>query len=270
MFAEISTKVGRSDESPLPGVVGKLGLIAQYARVSDRSDVAGSGGEFIFGVYDLGIDLGSYVTDKLVEPLSHVSNIFEPIRPIANAINSDLRVFSELNLEPVFDYNNDGRVTLLEVPTPYLEKKNTPEANRQLEMLKQINYWMSFVAEIFHLIEMSVDLGEELSGAKALQDPVMSSDGYVIKPEEIRVAPIQSDSGLSNVSNKLVPYVDYHGTVILGTTLGYEVTRMLGGPPVSSGTVKEVESKKGEKTYANKDPNSSMSKNPKSDAVLAE
>jgi hypothetical protein len=260
MFAEISTKLGATTDTPLPGVVGKLGLIARWAKVSDRSDVAGAGGEFIFGIYDFGIDLGSYVTEQLMKPLSHVSNIFEPIRPVANAINSDLRVFSELNLEPVFDSNNDGRVTILEVPTPYLEKKNTPEANRQLEMLKRINYWMAFAADIFHLIDMSVDLGEELSGAKALQDPVMSSDGYVIKPEDIRVAPVQSDSGLGKVSNKLIPYVDSHGTIILGTTLGYQVTRTLGGPPVSSGTVREVNSEKGEKTYANKVPNSSMQK----------
>jgi len=263
LFSEFSVGFAKTEaggSSPLPAMLGKLGLIARWEKLSDRADVAGAGGEFVFGVYDLGVDLGSYVTSKLVEPLSHVSNIFEPIRPMANTLNADLRVFSELNLEPIFDQNHDGRVTLLEIPTPYLEKQGTADARRYENMLKQINYWMAFIAEIFQLIEISVDLGEELSGAKALQEPAISSDGYVVNPEDIRVAPIQSDTGLSQVSNKLVPYVDHRGTIILGTTLGYQVVRTLGGPPVSAGTVREVESEKSSATYANKEPNTHMKK----------
>lgn len=264
MFSQFSVGPdfpGLSDDSaelPLPALTGKLGLISRWAALSDRADVAGAGGEFIFGVYDLGVDLGSFISDQLVEPLSHVSNIFEPIRPVATALTTDLKVFSELNLEATFDANKDGGVTIMEVPSPFL-KQGGSKARQYEQILKQINYWMTFAAQIFQMIEISADLGRQLEGAKALQEPAYTTDAQLVNPEDIRVAPIQSDSGLSGVPNTLIPYADQKGHIILGTTFGYEVVRTLGGPPVSAGTVKEVNSDKPKNDYANKKPNTNQS-----------
>jgi hypothetical protein len=269
LFAEVNAGVGAPPtedddvddgfELPLPSVTTKLGLIAHYAGTTDVPNVASRGGEFVFGVYDLGLDLGSFLSEQLVGPLSHLSDELEPIKPIANALTADTKIFSKINLESVFDSNADSRVTVLEIPTPFLGASNSPKAQRYANMLKNINKSLEFITGILQMIDIAAELGDELSGVTALSEQVVSLDGYLVSPQDIRITPLLDTSDLPGVDVSLVPYVNQLGHIILGSDKGFQYSKTLTGS-INSGTVKAVEPKKPEPPKSNRQTNKSMGK----------
>ncbi|MEM7066438.1 MAG: LamG domain-containing protein [Cyanobacteria bacterium P01_B01_bin.77] len=243
-------------ELPLPSVIAKIGLISHYEGTTDVSNVASRGGEFVFGIYDMGLDLGSFISDKLVGPLSHLGEELEPIQPIASALTKDMQIFSTLGLEETFDQDADGRVTVLEIPTPFLDGT---KGEKYAAMLKQADTFLEFIAGILEMIKISSDLGDELAGVKALSEQVVSSDGYLVAPEDIRISPLQDTSDMAGVSVSLVPYVNQLGHIIIGSDKGYQYTKTLNGA-ISTTTVKEVKPKKPAPAPTNTSSNSSMNK----------
>lgn len=240
---------------PVPNLSTKLGLVAHYGYTSNFSTYSAYGGEVVFGVYDLGLDLGSFISERLAGPLGNFSNLLEPAKPIINALNTDTKIFAELGLVSDFDQNGDGKVTILEIPTPFLEAGSNSTYSRMLATIQRV---LALLGKLLDLYQVVVDLGRELSGFKALDEQVVSSDGYMVAPEDIRINPWQSDSGFSGaISKYLVPYVDNFGHVILGSQLSYQYGKSHRSQ-VSQASLKEV------KTQL---PESETNKNTKNKAV---
>ncbi|WP_139296294.1 FG-GAP-like repeat-containing protein [Moritella viscosa] len=267
LYAQIDTAIGNNGgdavggnvDFPLPSVVANLGLTARYSGTDLFSNVSSRGGEFIFGIYNLGLDLGSLLSDQLVEPLSHVATEMAPIRPIANALTADMKLFSKLSLQHVFDSNNDGKVTVLEIPTPFLKSQGSAKAKKYANMLKNANRFLEFTADIFQLIEIAADLGEELSGAKSLEERIISSDGFLVSPQDIRVTPHRDTSSLPGIDTSLVPYVNQQGHIILGSDKNFEFTKTATGK-VGPSKVKQSSPERPEPPRANIKPNKNKSK----------
>ena len=88
---------------PGPSVATNIGLVAQYEKQGNFADISSSGGEFMFGAFNLELDLGEFISEKLVDPLGSLNNWLEPIRPVANALTADMKIFSANNMEHDYD-----------------------------------------------------------------------------------------------------------------------------------------------------------------------
>ena len=223
---------------PGPSVATNLGLVANYRYDGALSDVSSNGGEFMFGAFNVEVDLGEFISDKMVPPLGAMADFLQPVQPIANALTADMKIFQSLNLTHVFDANYDGKVTILEVPTPFL-RSGGPKADRYEKQLKQVNRFLEFIAGMAQMIKIAGDLGEELSGAQALDERVISVDGYQIAPEAIRIVPYQTASDFTGVDLSLVPYVNQLGHAVLGIDKHYQYVKTFGGA-VNASTVKPM------------------------------
>ncbi len=244
-------------ELPGPSVVANVGLTAHYSGTASVSDTSTRGGEFVFGIYDLGLDLGSYISDKLVEPLSHLDNEMGPIYPVAKALTTDMKIFETLNLVPFFDLNHDGIVTALEIPTPFL-RAGGPKTEKYEKQLRGVDKFMEFIAGIAQMIMVAVDLGNELAAVDELKERVISTDGFQVSPADIRINPYQSHSDLTGISTNLVPYVNQLGHIILGSDKSFQFVKTLDGH-VNSRTVTPMEPKKTEGSNSTSSKNKSMS-----------
>ncbi|MEL6722570.1 MAG: LamG-like jellyroll fold domain-containing protein, partial [Pseudomonadota bacterium] len=218
---------------PGPSVATNIGLVAQYEKQGNFADISSSGGEFMFGAFNLELDLGEFISEKLVDPLGSLNNWLEPIRPVANALTADMKIFSAINLEHVFDANHDGKVTVLEIPTPFLQKRGSTK-DRYEKQLQTVNRFLEFIASIAQMIKIADELGTELSGAQALDERVLSVDGYQLSPDLIRIVPYQTTTDLTGVDVSLVPYVNSLGHAVLGIDTNYQYIKTFGGTLTSS------------------------------------
>ena len=242
---------------PLPKISANLGLTAHYDYTSNLPTHSASGGEIVFGIYDLGLDLGSLISEKLAGPLGNFSNFVEPVQPIINALNSDTKIFNELGLVNSFDRNEDGIVTILEIPTPFLRVGD----NKYGRMLNNMDKVLNLLADTLQMYQVAVDLGHELSGVKALKEQVVSGDGYMVAPEDIRINPLQSGTGsnyVNTMSQDFVPYVDNFGHIIVGSKLNYQYSKSPASP-VSDASVKRVDTQ-GPELATNQSTNNSAAK----------
>lgn len=232
-------------ELPLPALNFKLGLVGHADYTAVVADAAGAGAQFTFGVYDLGLDLGSLVSSRLAGPLADLSDKLAPVRPVARTLGTDIKVLSKLGLQSVFDANADGAITVLELPTPFIQQQGSAQGQKYAEKVRQVQKVLEFVSAIGHWIEVTADLGDELAGAARLGEPIVSVDGFVVAPEDIRVSPLFNTSQLPGgfVQHNYVPYVDHLGHIILGSDQGYQYTWTSGGA-FSTGTVTPVEPEK--------------------------
>ncbi|WP_424100515.1 FG-GAP-like repeat-containing protein [Moorena producens] len=209
---------------PAPNISTKLGLTAHYTyTVYSSPTYHANGGEITFGVYDLGLDLGSLISEKLAGPLGDFSNLVEPAQPIINAVTADTKIFAELGLVSTFDLNGDGIVTILEIPTPFIQAG--VEKSKYASQLNTLLETMQILASLLQMYQVVVDLGNELSGAKALSENIISTDGFMTSPTDIRINPWQPSNAsgtIHTISKYLVPYVDNFGHVVLGTHLSYQ------------------------------------------------
>ena len=269
MYARLNAGIGappKQDDDPnyqafsLPGpsVAANIGLVAQYQYNGGSADISSSGGEFMFGAFNLELDLGEFLSDKLVDPLGSLNNWLEPIRPITNALTADMKIFSAINLEHVFDANHDGKVTVLEIPTPFLKKQGSQKKSYE-KQLQTVDRFLEFIASISQMIKIADELGDELSGAQALQERVLSVDGYQISPEMIRIVPYQTTTDLTGVNVSLVPYVNNLGHAVLGIDKNYQYIKTFGGTLTSS-SVRPMEPVKPAPGKPAAQQNTSMSK----------
>ncbi len=243
---------------PGPSVAANIGLVAQYVYQGKFGDVSSNGGEFIFGAFNLEVDLGEFISEKLVEPLGAMNNFLEPIQPVATALTADMKIFQSLNLTHVFDANLDGKVTVLEIPTPFL-RGGGQQAQKYEQQIKTVNRFLEFIASILQMIKIAEDLGDELSGVQGLEERIISVDGIQISPDSIRIIPAQSTSNLDGVGVSLVPYVNQLGHAVLGINKSYQYTKTFGGT-VSSSTAKPMEPVKPQSSPPTSQQNTSMSK----------
>ncbi|WP_157534099.1 LamG domain-containing protein [Moritella sp. JT01] len=243
---------------PGPSVSTNIGLVSNYQFEGSFSDVSSHGGEFMFGAFNLELDIGEFISDKLVEPLGAMSNFLDPVQPIANALTADMKIFQSLNLTHVFDANYDGKVTILEVPTPFL-RSGGPKAERFQKQLKSVNRFLEFIGSMVQMIKIAGDLGDELSGVQALDERVISLDGYQLSPEVIRIVPYQTSSDFTNINLSLVPYVNQLGHIVLGIDKNYQYIKTFGGTLTPS-TVKPMEPVKPPPGKPSTQKNTSMSK----------
>ncbi|SGY89167.1 Putative uncharacterized protein [Moritella viscosa] len=243
---------------PGPSVSTNIGLVANYQFEGSFSDVSSHGGEFMFGAFNLELDIGEFISDKLVEPLGAMSSFLDPVQPIANALTADMKIFQSLNLTDVFDANYDGKITILEVPTPFM-RSSGPKAERFQKQLKSVSRFLEFISGMAQMIKIAGELGDELSGAQALDERIISLDGYQLSPESIRIVPYQTSSDFTNIDLSLVPYVNQLGHIVLGIDKNYQYIKTLGGTLTSS-TVKPMNPVKPRPGKPSTQKNTSMGK----------
>ncbi|MEL6711543.1 MAG: hypothetical protein AAFO08_07565, partial [Pseudomonadota bacterium] len=97
-----------------------------------------------------------------------------------------------------------------------------------------MNRFLEFIASIAQMIKIADELGTELSGAQALDERVLSVDGYQLSPDLIRIVPYQTTTDLTGVDVSLVPYVNSLGHAVLGIDTNYQYIKTFGGTLTSS------------------------------------
>jgi len=213
---------------PLPNVKFKLGLDLGYKFVGDLGDVA-RGGKFTFGVYDLTLDLGSLISEKLKPLIETTDDAIEPIKPVAKALSTDVKVFNKIGLQGVFDQNNNGSVTLIEVPQTLMLQLGSGAQAEKAEKIRKINKFLDFVAGIPTVINTLDDLSNQLEGQSAFDADIISADGFLVNPLDVRIVPQAGAPGEPLTSPKFMPYADALGNILIGSTESYQYEKTLGG-----------------------------------------
>ncbi|MEM9352666.1 MAG: LamG-like jellyroll fold domain-containing protein [Planctomycetota bacterium] len=72
-------------------------------------------GAFNIAFNDITLDLGGFVSDLLGPIITSINDVVEPFRPIIDVLSSEVELLSKIGLAGVFDQDDDGSATLVEV-----------------------------------------------------------------------------------------------------------------------------------------------------------
>ncbi len=230
---------------PLPNAQFKLGMDLNYKLLLDKGDGMRRGGQFAIGIYDLGVDLGETISEKMAPIIVNIDETLEPIKPIVNALNEDTKFLSKIGLQGLFDQDGDGKVTILEIPVTLATLfSNSQQGQKYANKLKTFNRFADFIAGIGYYYSVFTDLAAALSGEDLFETDIVSSDGYIVSPNEVHVVPesLGTGSGWALTSPKFVPYADELGHIILGSSKSFAYEKSF-GTKVSTSTITEVTAK---------------------------
>ncbi len=232
----------------LPGFESKIGMDFNYKLLADTTDKIRHGGQFTIGAYQMGINLGEVLTEMLKPMIQTLDDKLEPIKPVVYALTADTKFLKKVNLAFLFDVNKDGIVTILEIPAGFNNIRKlgpeTPENKKVTKALKVFNYFADFVTSLIYFIRYINDLNGQLNGGYKLETGIVSSDGFIVNPEDLHVVPDNSFSyePLALVSKKYASHVNQAGEIVLRTTQNYEYKKSLGSQ-ISSSKIAEVAAK---------------------------
>ncbi|NEO91523.1 MAG: hypothetical protein F6K56_15295, partial [Moorea sp. SIO3G5] len=232
----------------LPGFESKIGMDFNYKLLADTTDKIRHGGQFTIGAYQMGINLGEVITEMLKPIIQTLDDKLGPIKPVVYALTADTKFLSKVNLAFLFDINKDGIVTILEIPAGFNNIRKlgpeTPENKKVAKALKVFNYFADFVTSLIYFIRYISDLNGQLNGGYKLETGIVSSDGFIVNPEDVHVVPDNSFSyePLGLVSKKYASHVNQAGEIVLRTTQNYEYKKSLGSQ-ISSSKIAEVAAK---------------------------
>jgi len=239
-----------SEGLPLPNAQFKLGMDLNYQMVWDKGNGVRRGGKFAIGVYDLGVDLGEIISEKMAPIMEAVDEDLEPIKPIAKTLTADTKIFHKIGLQGLFDQDANGQVTLLEIPMTFANIfASSPKGEKYADRVRKVNRTLEFIASLNSYLLLFSDLAEELRADDQFSEQIVSVDGYVVNPNEVRIVPqpLGTGSGWTLTSSKFVPYVDDLGHIILGSTQSFAYEKTMGSQ-IANSTIKAVPGK------ANPDP----------------
>ncbi len=72
-------------------------------------------GAFNIAFNDITLDLGGFVSDLLGPIITTINDVIEPFRPIIDVLSSEVELLSKIGLAGIFDQDDDGTATLVEV-----------------------------------------------------------------------------------------------------------------------------------------------------------
>lgn len=125
---------------------------------------------------DVSLDLGTFLTDFTAPVISGINDVIEPFRPIIDFLNKDTELISQIGLDELFDKNEDGKVSVLELALKIAELGGkTPKAN-YIEFFDAVVEISDLVEELNTLVEggdtITIDLGSyELGSGFNASDP---------------------------------------------------------------------------------------------------
>ncbi len=106
------------------------------------------------------LDMGSFVTGFIRPSIAAIDGILKPIYPIINALYADTYVFSKLGIAGVFDDNNDGKASTIELAqfTANLIAKLSPGNPKALELVQSIEDTIAFCDTLKGVIDLMGEL----------------------------------------------------------------------------------------------------------------
>ncbi|MEM6400848.1 MAG: transporter substrate-binding domain-containing protein, partial [Cyanobacteria bacterium P01_D01_bin.116] len=111
---------------------------------------------------NVGIDLGSFISDLIGPVLKEVNKIIEPVKPVIKLLNSDTKLFTELGIADAFDDNKDKKVTIFEVAkllVPEEEKEKLEKSERFIKAVGDIVDTIALLSQIPADQSIIIDLG---------------------------------------------------------------------------------------------------------------
>lgn len=106
------------------------------------------------------LDMGSFVTGFIRPSIAAIDGILKSIYPIINALYADTYVFSKLGIAGVFDDNNDGKASTIELAqfTANLIAKLSPGNPKALELVQSIEDTIAFCDTLKGVIDLMGEL----------------------------------------------------------------------------------------------------------------
>ncbi|MFM7439400.1 MAG: hypothetical protein ACKO2V_12475, partial [Snowella sp.] len=142
------------------------------------------------------LGLGTFVSDVIRPIVTQINTVITPFRPIIKFATDDIPIFEQLGLKSLFDYNQDNRVTVLDLTNVFKVKilGQDPIDDRFFKVLNAIN-------------KVSLNL-EQMANTPADQELAVNLGSYVFddintkisnpfknkKPEKTAEAESQDDS----------------------------------------------------------------------------
>lgn len=111
--------------------------IADMPLFNYADHTASAATDFSLELLNVVLDVQSLVTGYVKKYVGIIDDILQPIYPIIDALNADTKFLSTLELDPLFDNNNDSKVSVMEL---VLELLNVEETNGDNETLQNLGF----------------------------------------------------------------------------------------------------------------------------------
>ncbi|BAY84313.1 hypothetical protein NIES267_38090 [Calothrix parasitica NIES-267] len=117
--------------------------------------------EFNLSFNDITLDTGGFITDLMSPVINYVNDLIEPFEPIIDVLQTEIKFLDTVNLVDLFDENNDGSATLIEVAS-YLASTFSGTDLKYQEFFNAVTGIIDLVDTLKDL-ESDINSGENLS-----------------------------------------------------------------------------------------------------------
>jgi Bacterial Ig domain/RTX calcium-binding nonapeptide repeat (4 copies) len=107
------------------------------------------------------LDLGSVIGQQVQPFAEQVDKYIAPIRPVLNALNSEIALIAQLGLTPAFDINRNGKVTVLEMAGSIGKLLSPDKAAKIDEGIKTADRWLSIIEKVLTYINIFSEFKSE-------------------------------------------------------------------------------------------------------------
>ncbi len=106
------------------------------------------------------LDMGSFVSGFIRPSIAAIDGILKPIYPIINALYADTHIFSKLGIAGVFDDDNDGKASTIELArfTANLIASLSPGNPKALQLVQSIEDTIAFCDTLKGVIDLMGEL----------------------------------------------------------------------------------------------------------------
>jgi Ca2+-binding RTX toxin-like protein len=149
------------------------------------------------------LGLGTFITDVVRPVVDNVNKVIEPFRPVIRFATDDIPIFDQLGMKGLFDYNQDGNVTILDIANVFKVRilGQTAIDDRFFKTLRAIDQVSTTIADLANTPadqEIMVSLGDFTFDNlnPTLDDPFKNK-----KPVTVKVEAVSTDDALNKGTN---------------------------------------------------------------------
>ena len=120
-------------------------------------------GAFNLAFNDITLDLGGFVSDLLGPIITTINDVIEPFRPIIDVLSSEVELLSKIGLAGIFDQDDDGTATLVEVALTLAGGLSNGDTAARFTRFVDSVTGVIELAESLSALQESIDAGDSIA-----------------------------------------------------------------------------------------------------------
>ncbi|MFM7579811.1 MAG: cadherin repeat domain-containing protein, partial [Microcystaceae cyanobacterium] len=150
--------------------------------------------DFVVKLENVALDVQSLVKGYIKEYIDLIDGILEPFYPFIDALNTDTKFLSELKLEPLFDKNNDGKVSVMEIALTLL---NVSDDSGDMDLFQNLSFDGFDDGDRLNFYEFIDVINELVELVKLVDDYIAEDNSILIEIGSTTTAVQNAELGLS-------------------------------------------------------------------------